>query len=36
MQKKVKKLALLTVLVIATITSLPKESHAAKLCSYQY
>jgi hypothetical protein len=33
---KTKKLALLAALVIAAITSLPTESHAAKICSYQY
>ena len=38
MKKKVKKLALLTVLVIAAMTSLPADSHAGgpKMCDYEY
>lgn len=34
--KKIQKLMFLAVLTTAAITSLPKESHAAKICSYQY
>ena len=37
MKKKVTKLALLTVLVIAAMTYLPADSRAAvKVCEYQY
>ena len=38
MKKKVTKLALSTVLVIAAMTSLPADSHAGgpKMCDYDY
>jgi hypothetical protein len=36
MKKTMQKLGIMTVLVIAALTSLPKDSFAAKLCSYQY
>ena len=34
--KKMKKLVCLTVLVVAAMTSLPADSFAEKLCSYEY
>ena len=34
--KKMKKLALMTILVVTAITYLPAESHAAKMCDYEY
>ena len=34
--KKLKKLVLVTGLVIGAMTYLPAESHAAKMCDYQY
>jgi hypothetical protein len=36
MNKTVKKLVLVTGLTVAALTTLPAESHAAKMCDYEY